>query len=769
MLQLARELQQPRAVTLLEEQTDGIDAEPVGFDVLPPGATDTEFITVAVPVDVEAASSRTLPVHYEPRSYPGLSGDVGGLLPGQRVRRALAALVPVLVLTTFAYLAGRLASRTPRIDPLNQRVVVAPFRVHGADASLEYLREGLVELLSTRLADDTAARSVDAGAVIRAWRRAGITGASDAPRDTVVRLAARLGAERVIVGSVVGTSARAIVSAAVVRAASGQVSGEVSVEGPTDSLTSLVDRLAGKLLVSQASPDERLADRTTPSLPALRAYLSGLAPYAQGDYAVAAERYARALRFDSTFVLAALRLSLAAHRLNDFELERRMLDLTWRLRDNLSERDRAHLLALVGPEYPAASTRAQSLVAWDSAVRLAANRAEVWYGYASAIVQSGEPPLLGNDLERATAALERALELDANHAPAQLLLTRIAGRAVKVPPVPTAADSGATRQASLQSLAPFLRWRAAALAADSAQLALLGDSLAQLGPVNLRALALTSQFDGLRLHDGSRALRALVTRAANTEQAVDLLLAEHGMAVNQGRPAAALEATRRLQRLTPATRAHLRLRVLDAVFAEGNASAAALAALELGRLLRNSPSSAADACALAHWQVAHRDTAAARRTLAIMRTVPRYEPLPVSTPSSICTDLLEASLAVTGERADARTRVARLDSLVLNTAAAGDAAAYAHLVIARLQRGLDQPQRALATLRRRPYLTAVWPRYLAVSWREEGNLALQLGDTAAARSAFLHYLALRSSPETNVLPSADSVRAQLVELARTKQ
>jgi hypothetical protein len=72
---------------------------------------------------------------------------------------------------------------------LRQQVVVAPFRVAGASASLAYLRDGLVELLSTRLADDTAARSVDAGAVLSAWRRAGLTGDADVPRDTVVRLA----------------------------------------------------------------------------------------------------------------------------------------------------------------------------------------------------------------------------------------------------------------------------------------------------------------------------------------------------------------------------------------------------------------------------------------------------------------------------------------------------------------------------------------------------------------------------------------------------
>ena len=49
--------------------------------------------------------------------------------------------------------------------------------------------ETFAEELSTRLADDSAARSVDAGAVLGAWRTAGIAAAMDVSRDTVVKLA----------------------------------------------------------------------------------------------------------------------------------------------------------------------------------------------------------------------------------------------------------------------------------------------------------------------------------------------------------------------------------------------------------------------------------------------------------------------------------------------------------------------------------------------------------------------------------------------------
>jgi DNA-binding SARP family transcriptional activator len=112
--------------------------------------------------------------------------------------RVLSTTVVSCFLIAAVFLISRRGQPAATVEPLQQRIVVAPFRISGADASLHFLREGMVELLSTRLAEDTSARAVDAGAVLRAWRRAGIHRSQDASNDTVARLAARLGAERVI-------------------------------------------------------------------------------------------------------------------------------------------------------------------------------------------------------------------------------------------------------------------------------------------------------------------------------------------------------------------------------------------------------------------------------------------------------------------------------------------------------------------------------------------------------------------------------------------
>jgi TolB-like protein len=210
-------------------------------------------------------------------------------------------LALVAALAAGAGLLARLGPKREALPPLTpeleQQVVVAPFRVSGASASLAYLREGMVELLSTRLADDSNERSVDAGAVLAAWRAAGLGGTSDEPRSTIARLAAGLGAERVVTGSVVGTQSRIVLTAGVTDAATGRLMGQASVEGAADSITSLVDRLAARLLVLDAGEEASLATRTSESLPALRAFLDGQAAFRRGNYTGALRR---AIQLDST-------------------------------------------------------------------------------------------------------------------------------------------------------------------------------------------------------------------------------------------------------------------------------------------------------------------------------------------------------------------------------------------------------------------------------------------------------------------------------------
>jgi DNA-binding SARP family transcriptional activator/TolB-like protein len=154
-------------------------------------------------------------------------------------------------------------------------VMVAPFRVSATDPSLAYLREGMVELLSSRLADDSAAHAIDPGRVIGAWRTEHLTGPADTRNPDAIRIAAKLGGARVIVGGIVGNASKLVVSASLLKTSTGETRAQATVEGPVDSITTLVDRLAARLIASSAGEGDRIGDRFTPSLAALRDFREG--------------------------------------------------------------------------------------------------------------------------------------------------------------------------------------------------------------------------------------------------------------------------------------------------------------------------------------------------------------------------------------------------------------------------------------------------------------------------------------------------------------
>jgi DNA-binding SARP family transcriptional activator/TolB-like protein len=685
---------------------------------------------------------------------------------------AAAILALGILAAAVTIIRGPRSAPTVAQPQLRQKVVVAPFRVAGAASSLGYLRDGIVELLSTRLADDTAARAVDAGAVLGAWEDAGFRRAAAVPRDSVVKLAAQLGAERVVIGSVVGTPSRMILRASVVGVPSAQVSGEAVVEGPADSISALIDALAAKLLVSQAGEDERLASYTTASLPALRAYLAGQAAFRQDDYDGAIRRYEVALEHDRGFALAALHLAIAADRRNDDGQARRGVARAWTSRDALSERDLALLVALGGPRFPMPSSASEQLAAWRRLVDLAPNDAESWYTLGAKLFHDGATAGVPGAESRARATLERALSIDSDHAPAGLLLIHLTTkRPDSNQPDDRALDTALA--GPLKPFAPFLRWRIALTRGDTAELRRARNSLRRLDPFNLRAMAQASQFDGIGIADGANALAILGARAVRGADRLNLLLAQHSLAVQQGRPQAALDVTARLGALQLDSHAHLRLRVLDALYAEGDNAAAAGAARELGLLTSGGLAAAAftsdtrlaDLCVLSQWRVSSGDTTgmeiainALRRAGTAIRQLP-----PVSAAPAACAELLDGSLVVLKRRRDALTRMERLDSLALTSQTAGDAITYAPILIARLYERLGEPRRALQAIRKRSYMSS-WPRYLATAWREEGRLAQLVGDHVGAREAYESYLAFRTSPEDDVVPQVEQVRRLLAAL-----
>jgi tetratricopeptide (TPR) repeat protein len=233
-------------------------------------------------------------------------------------RRALvgAALVGALLLGIAALYVSRrdaVLALTPEellAADAAPGIAVLPFSV--SDPDLAEWREGMGDLLSVNLDGVFDLRAIDQGTVLARWAES-VPDIGRADLATALAVARRTGARYAVLGTVVAAGVDLRLTADVYEARSGTRLGHAQVTGAPDRMMSLVDRLTRELL--EALPREEgvlanvdLAELTTDSLAALKAYLSGEALYRRADFQGAATEYERAIASDSTFALAWARV-----------------------------------------------------------------------------------------------------------------------------------------------------------------------------------------------------------------------------------------------------------------------------------------------------------------------------------------------------------------------------------------------------------------------------------------------------------------------------
>jgi serine/threonine-protein kinase len=678
--------------------------------------------------------------------------------PARRGRRlAAAGLLAAALVLPLAFI-GR--EDPPRATD-SRVVAVAPFRVSGADSSLQYLREGMVDLLATKLGGTTSLRPADPRTLILAWNQAA-GGAGDLPGPDAMRVAGALGAGRLVEGEVVGTGGGLTLSARIVDVPGGTARAQATAEGSADSVTQLVDRLAASLLALGAGEEEqRLATLTSTSLPALRAYLDGEAMLRRGAFLAAERKFLDAAALDTTFALAALGAARAGEWQNRGE---EAAAAAWHYRARLSRRDQARLAAYLGPRYPASSSAGEQIAAAEELVKLAPDSPDAWYRLGDLLFHSGAARGYRDAYHRASAALDRSLALDSSYAPAIQHLSEIAAGLEDTAGIRRGLEI-LLRIDSVSSNAFSRRWHVAALLGDTAGIraALASDSVARpgFGPFYVIAFALDTPLD-LR---GTETIypRALARSATAAERsAAEMMRSRYE--VMRGRPSRAppLDGAPDPVRLGMA--------VTDALFADGDSARgrAAAAALEpqLGR-----PLPAADLdqgrarYAVGQYALATGRHDLVRRAVADLRN-PVLEPgkewqVEATHPYAF---ILEAQLAVAQGQPDADQLLHRLDSALADPVGM-TWTTFGNLVAARLHEQRGELPAALAALRRRYYGIATFPHYVTFL-RHEGRLAALTGDRAGAIRAYRHYLALRGEAEPALQPQVRQVRAELEALER---
>jgi serine/threonine-protein kinase len=699
---------------------------------------------------------------------PAGSGQSSAAAPpaGRRVRpiRVVIAALVVLIATLVGIgLARRSRGEHRALDPAS--VAVLPFRVTAPDRSLDYLGEGIVDLLAVKLDGSAGVRAVPPRQLLAALHyQAGMSIGSD-EAEAVAR---RVGAGRLLDGSLVRSGAGVELTATLRRTDGAGRPVQAEASGSLDSLPALVDRLAAGLLAGQAGATPSLGELS--SARAITAYLRGKAADRRGRYGDAVAAYGDALAEDSTFALAALDQFASAQRTNDVEAIDRATRLAWTYRSRLTPKGRMLLRAMVGPRYPEPSSQISQIAAWEDAVRAAPEVPDAWFQLGDNQLHYGGLNDLPTPVESSIGSFQRALELD----PAWTLpLDHILLAKLHLD------DTTGFRGLALRWLAqdtvsgdrsPYIRWRLGLALGDSELVAREEAGLARWSDDAVHWLAGDAQAEGVGLRAVPLAMAELRRRAVSGPRLWDARRYRRGWLLNSGRPAEALALTDTMAAGAPFAHWVQISHLEDALFWDGDTAAAAADVRTLSAMLEgpggarlSSDVRSRAACRLGLWSLARGDLQRVRRWADRLRAGTPAGPAFNVDEQVMCTDLLEAAIAARERPPDARPLLDRADSIYITSDILLDYP-ISNLVTARLRAAIGDVTGAARAIARVPVTLPIPSLYGSTYLMEHARIALEAGDTAGAVRSLRRYVALRADAAPALRPAADSARAQLARL-----
>ena len=729
-----------RAIRARDEPAAGLSAD----SVVPRRVPEPERSSSRASAAVESSDVRTR----IPRSHRLLPLLIG-----------LAATAAVLV----AALAWHGQRNTTSDEARRDVIAVLPFRVTSPDGTLDYLREGIVDLLGAQLTGEGIPRALDSRTTLVAWRSAAGDDGGDLTTEQSLTLARRLGATRALLGELVVVGRRKTLSARLLEVPGGRVLSEHTETGSEDELL-LLHRLTGRLLAQSMGEGATRLPILSDSLAAVKEYLAGMRAFRRAENAAASAHFERALEIDSAFAVVALWLTLF-DSMSSGQIHE-TTQRAWRLRHGLSARDRALLEAHfgIGPNYPGTSSMVELLAASERAARLNPDRTEVWYDFGSNMLVHG-PQAHDDWRERAIAALDSAIALDSTFGPAVRWRFE-------------AALASGSRQdiirfdrlnAALNSAGDYIvsdRWAAALALGDTEMLAAIERRLDDVPDFRLSGWHRESALHGLPLAPAERVIRHRIARGLRDRRARRWFASSlFQLAVLRGRLGEAAVLADSL--VYPA-------HVISAALAyPGLDSPAAAAAGELGGGI-DTTSDADRVCFRELFRTSRGDTSSTTWAIGRIRYLVRDLPpagYPLVGRFDICPLLLDAMREHQRTPLGPAPALDALESVMIRGPGLDLPGNLASLMVARWRFERGEHRAALRAVRRRPLthnflFTIVLPAHL----REEGRLAALVGDTTGAIRAYQHFVVLRDQPDPGLI--ADEVRqvqAHLADLTKGKR
>jgi tetratricopeptide (TPR) repeat protein/predicted Ser/Thr protein kinase len=358
-----------------------------------------------------------------PSGSSGRAGTATAPAPGAPPRRSrkLLLLIPaILLVAALAYLFGGLRPQQGgEAQAAERSIAVLSFQNMQDPADPRREAAMAASLLNVGLGESQVIPVVGAQRVQDVLRQ---MGKADRPLSgaDALDVGRRAGATYIVTGYVYQTTPDVVLAAEVASTANGAVltSRRVRVPGGEQGMFAAIDSLTAALRdglaqagfgVKQKPVD--IAELTTRSPAAYRAYTRGLDMLYRGDMQDAAGAFRGAVAADSTFALAWYHLAVAGWWAHDNAEAQRNVQTALRSGHRLAARDKDALRALatlIAGDYPSAANQYRAL-----AQRYPDDK-ELHYGLGEALFHSED------DLDGARAALDRAIALDSTFAVAYM-------------------------------------------------------------------------------------------------------------------------------------------------------------------------------------------------------------------------------------------------------------------------------------------------------------------------------------------------------------
>lgn len=367
-----------------------------------------------LPLDPGETSSRPPAAAEEESSwYAGRRGLVAALA-------ALVVLAAGIVVADGAFIGPGGGSDSATDEQLSG-LAVLPFE-HRRNGGRASDGDDISGLLATAMSGSSTPFPVIGRSVLRSLG----SGPDSVSRPSADSLARRFGVRRYVTGTVYHSGDSLRVVARLHRTGeTNSESGPVRAAGTRESLFEVVDGLAHGILERLSQKPGRqtveLAAKTTESLSALRAYMTGEHLYRRGQYGEAVGAFRRATNRDSSFALAHYRLSTAANWSGQYRLAREAAE-------------RAVLHAARLPSVDRLLVRAWNHQLWgrigeakplyEKVVAGRPGSIEAWYQLGEIEFHWG--PQRGQPFTRSRPRFRRVLRYDPDHVPSLYHLTMIA-------------------------------------------------------------------------------------------------------------------------------------------------------------------------------------------------------------------------------------------------------------------------------------------------------------------------------------------------------